>query len=124
MRRIPTNCDRCQAPMPVSKMSKFNTDMLCLDCITEEREAPGYKAAADEEYRQVVLHNYKFPGVGLDPLSLGFVCGRMSLRGIGIGVIAAYAKKHGYPYPEGTTLKDLPGVHQLRADKEKGPSNE
>ncbi len=110
MKRIPTNCDRCGTGTRVFQMSRFNKDMLCTSCIYEEKEAPGYKAAADEEFRQVAARNYNFPGVGLHPLDLGFVCGRMALRGIGSDITAAYAKKHGYPYPEGVALEDLPGV--------------
>ena len=95
-------------------MSRFNEDMLCMACIDEENEAPGYKSAAEEELRQVRLRNYNYPGVGLSLLDLGFVCGRMALRGISIDITAAYAKKHGYPYPEpGNDLSDD------RAKKEK-----
>lgn len=111
--RIPKNCDRCGVPLHSSKMSRFNEDIVCFDCISDEKEAPGYKAAAEEEFRQVLYRNYNFPGVGLDPLSLGFVCGRMARRGIDHAIVAAYAKKHGYPYPENHLPDD-------RAKQEKG----
>jgi hypothetical protein len=75
-------------------MSRFNTDILCMACIDEEKEAPGYKAAAESELEQVKQRNYNYPGVGLSPLDLGFVCGRMGRRGIGIDVITAYTNKH------------------------------
>lgn len=114
-RKIPSKCDRCGRKTGVFQMSRFNTEMVCVDCIADEKEAPGYKRAAEEEYRQVVMCQYNFPGVGLDPLNLGFVCGKMAGRGIGSDVVAAYAKKHGYPYPE-NNLPDDP------VNKKKGPT--
>ncbi len=99
MKRIPTNCDRCGMETRAFKMSRFNEEMVCPSCISEEKEAPGYERASAEELAQLKARNYNYPGVGLDPLSLGFVCGRMGRRGIDIKVVSAYAKKHGYPYP-------------------------
>ncbi len=107
MKQFPTNCDRCGTETRVFKMSRFNKDMLCTACVYDEKEAPGYKIAADEEHLHLLYCDYNYPGVGLGPLDLGFVCGRMALRGIGSDITAAYAKKHGYPYPE-NNLPDHP----------------
>lgn len=99
-RKTPSNCERCGRETRVFQMSRFTPEMVCVDCIKEEKEAPGYKKAADAEYQEVVKKNYNFPGVGLHPLDLGFVCGRMMLRGVNQDIVDAYSKKHGYPYPE------------------------
>jgi hypothetical protein len=48
-------------------MSRFNTDELCLECIMDEKEAPGYPQAAAAERAAVRAGNYNFPGIGLGP---------------------------------------------------------
>jgi nitrate/TMAO reductase-like tetraheme cytochrome c subunit len=45
-------------------MSMFNTEVICLSCKEKERAMPEYKAAQEEELRQVLAGNRNFEGVG------------------------------------------------------------
>lgn len=58
-------CDRCKKETNSFRMSFFNQDMLCPECLKEESEHPMYKAAKDEERQQVLNGNYNYEGVGL-----------------------------------------------------------
>lgn len=62
--RIPKHCDRCGARMRVSIMSKFNTDIICLDCQEKERSHPDYERACRIEREAVRDGDYNFPGIG------------------------------------------------------------
>lgn len=57
-------CVRCHKETPVTTMSYFNTDMICMDCDEEERSHPEFKAAQAEEERHVRSGNYNFKGTG------------------------------------------------------------
>jgi hypothetical protein len=57
-------CDRCKAETLSTIMSKFNTEMICMDCKAKERAHPQYRAACDAELAQVQMGNYNFDGVG------------------------------------------------------------
>jgi len=60
----PNVCDRCSGPLPVSTMSRFNTEMCCMACIDKERAHPKYKEAEEVEIRQVRAGNYNYHGIG------------------------------------------------------------
>jgi len=45
-------------------MSRFNTDMICMECEDRERAHPKYAEAAAAELRQVRAGNYNYAGVG------------------------------------------------------------
>jgi hypothetical protein len=47
-------------------MSRFNTQMICKDCETEEKQHKDYIHAVVEELRQInENNNYNFEGIGL-----------------------------------------------------------
>lgn len=60
-----SNCQRCGVESRGFGFSMFNTQMICMDCVIEEKEHPDFKMARDEEHRQVVNGNLNFAGVGL-----------------------------------------------------------
>ena len=41
--RVPKRCERCGDPLVAFSMSFFNEDVCCPACLTDEREAPGYR---------------------------------------------------------------------------------
>jgi hypothetical protein len=45
-------------------MSKFNTDIICMDCKDKEREHPQFKRAVDAELAACMRGDYNFPGIG------------------------------------------------------------
>jgi hypothetical protein len=59
------NCHRCGIESRGFGFSMFNTQMICMDCVIEEKDHPDFKMARDEEYRQVASGNLNFIGVGL-----------------------------------------------------------
>ena len=46
-------------------MSRFNMDLLCLDCLEDEKNLPGYKTACKAEVEAIKKGNYNFEGIGL-----------------------------------------------------------
>ena len=46
-------------------MSRFNTDILCMECERKEKAHPKYQEARDAELRAVQAGNYNYPGIGL-----------------------------------------------------------
>jgi hypothetical protein len=59
-------CDRCKSETKSFIMSKFNTQMICDDCKTKEKNHHMYKQACDEELRQIKeFNNMNFEGIGL-----------------------------------------------------------
>ena len=57
-------CHRCGKASQVHSMSRFNTDLLCPDCLDREQEHPDYEKAAKAEREAVQQGNYNFPGIG------------------------------------------------------------
>ena len=57
-------CDRCGGELRVRQMSRFNTDVLCMRCIEEERMHPDYEKAAAAELEAVRRGDMNFPGIG------------------------------------------------------------
>jgi hypothetical protein len=45
-------------------MSKFNLDIICMDCKQKERNHPDYDRADKAECDAVRSGNYNFPGIG------------------------------------------------------------
>ena len=56
-------CDRCGGELRVRQMSKFNTDVLCPQCIEEEKQHPNYEKAAAAEREAVRRGDRDFPGI-------------------------------------------------------------
>lgn len=58
-------CDRCKNETNTHRVSWFNLDNLCPDCIKEENSHPDYKRAHDIVLEQEALGNRNYEGVGL-----------------------------------------------------------
>lgn len=58
-------CERCGQSSLTLKMSFFNTQMICPECIETEKAHPTYEDAHKAETEAVRQGNYNFPGVGL-----------------------------------------------------------
>ena len=58
-------CDRCGQRLIVRKMSRFNTDCLCEECISKEKQHKNYRLAADAELNAVKSGVENYPGIGL-----------------------------------------------------------
>jgi len=65
MLHVPGTCPRCGGDLHCHSVSYFNTEDICCDCKTEERQFPGFAAAQAAEEAAVAGGNLNFPGVGL-----------------------------------------------------------
>jgi hypothetical protein len=74
------HCARCDRTTLSSTMSRFNTDILCLPCERDERDAPGYPEAHAAEHAAVAANNWNFSGVGLSPDAAAFLAARRAER--------------------------------------------
>ena len=59
-----TFCDRCGISTNVTRMSMFNTDILCPECIDLERKHPDFSKAHDADRAEIKKGNYNFQGIG------------------------------------------------------------
>jgi len=66
-------CDRCGARFGASTLSRFNRDMLCMPCLSDEKKAPNHPQAAAIELAAVRAGDYNYPGIGLAPEDLAFL---------------------------------------------------
>lgn len=57
-------CDRCSKETNVTKMSRFNTDIICIPCENIEKQHPSYQHACEVERAEVLNGNYNFQGIG------------------------------------------------------------
>ena len=57
-------CDRCGSETIGTIMSKFNTENICMNCKSKEREHPEYDRACEAEMRAVKAGDYNYPGIG------------------------------------------------------------
>lgn len=60
-------CDRCKKETAGTRMSYFNTEVVCLDCIEEESNHPLYSCAKDVEHYFLKQGIRNYPGIGLPP---------------------------------------------------------
>ena len=58
-------CNRCGKETNTYKMSRFNTQNICLECEKIERNHPDYPKAKEAEMEAVKAGNYNFEGIGL-----------------------------------------------------------
>ena len=58
-------CDRCKKPTSTFKMSIFNTEMICMECLKEEEAHPLYHHAKAIELGECRKGNLNFEGIGL-----------------------------------------------------------
>lgn len=75
-----THCDRCGSPLAARTMSKFNRDTICLNCKTDERDAPGFAQADAAEVAAVRSGQKDYPGVGLSEEDRKFLAQRLVAR--------------------------------------------
>jgi len=63
---MPDECDRCGASLAGrgSIMSKFNQDIICMECKRKERAHPDYAEADRIETEAVRRGVRNFPGIG------------------------------------------------------------
>ncbi|MBR4222078.1 MAG: hypothetical protein IKR81_13030 [Victivallales bacterium] len=60
-----TKCDRCGKDLQRGQiMSRFNTQVICLDCADKEEKAPRYATAKAAEQDAVLRGDYNFKGIG------------------------------------------------------------
>ena len=59
-----THCGRCQEATPITLMSWFNTQTLCLACQKDEAQHPDFNFARSVERQHTLAGNYNFPGIG------------------------------------------------------------
>lgn len=57
------NCSRCGKELAARFLSRMNQDVLCMECLEEEKTHPRYKEAQEEELKQVKAGNYNYPGL-------------------------------------------------------------
>ena len=60
------NCDRCGKPLEGCRtMSRYNTQVICMECEHAERQRPDYAAACEAERAAVAAGDRNFKGIGL-----------------------------------------------------------
>lgn len=57
-------CERCGKETTTTICSMFNTEMICMDCKSKERNHPKYAEAREAERQAVLSGNYNFQGIG------------------------------------------------------------
>lgn len=74
-------CDRCNARLFFGRtLSNFNSDVICIACLKDERDAPGYAAAVAAEQARVRMGQMNFVGVGLSDADREFLSARLAAR--------------------------------------------
>ena len=58
--QFPRVCARCAERLTGSSMSRYNSDVLCMACLTDERSLPSYAACEAAELAAVKRGNYNF----------------------------------------------------------------
>ena len=56
-------CSRCGGELTIRIMSRFNEDVICMDCSDKEKQHPRYKDAMETEHEQVRGGHYNHPGL-------------------------------------------------------------
>ena len=57
-------CQRCRKETNCHTMSRFNTQLICMECLDKEQKHPKYKEAAEAEEAAVRAGNRNFAGIG------------------------------------------------------------
>lgn len=57
-------CHRCSKESMIHIMSRFNRDLICMDCEEAERKLPRYQEAVEAEAAACRQGNYNFLGIG------------------------------------------------------------
>lgn len=58
-------CERCNKKADMFRMSMFNTQMICTECLNKERNHRLYKKAVTTERDEYLKGNRNFKGIGL-----------------------------------------------------------
>ncbi|MGW8181736.1 MAG: hypothetical protein ACWGQW_23645 [bacterium] len=58
-------CERCYKETMVTTCSRFNTQMICMECEDKEQKHPDYQRAKDAEMDAVRRGDYNYAGIGL-----------------------------------------------------------
>lgn len=78
-------CARCGENLRLCAahgMSFFNRDLCCMDCLQDERSAPGFEAAHDAEVLAVSERkDFNYRGVGLSDADRAHLAARIVQRG-------------------------------------------
>ncbi len=64
MSNLIERCARCGRQIAVSIVSRFNTDVICMECSYKERAHPQYAEAVAKEEEEIRRGNLNFPGIG------------------------------------------------------------
>lgn len=67
MSNLVERCARCGRQIAVSIVSRFNTDILCVECSEKERAHPHYADAVMKEEEEIRRGNLNYPGIGKPP---------------------------------------------------------
>lgn len=59
------NCERCEKPSYSASMSRFNTEVICVECSQAEDKHPDIFEAKQAKHEEVMKGNYNFKGIGL-----------------------------------------------------------
>lgn len=57
-------CHRCRKEATCHTMSKFNTQLVCMECLEKEQAHPAYAKASEAEERAVRSGDRNFQGIG------------------------------------------------------------
>lgn len=59
------SCNRCGDTTRLYRVSMFNTDTICMECLRIEEKHPKYEEARDEERKSWMERGQRnFPGIG------------------------------------------------------------
>jgi hypothetical protein len=58
-------CDRCKKELFSYRVSYFNTDTICNECVKVEEAHPDFERAKATECEAVRAGDFNFPGIGL-----------------------------------------------------------
>lgn len=59
-----SKCDRCNKDAKMLRMSYFNEDMCCMECLEKEKQHKDYEKAKEIELQHVKNKDYNFKGIG------------------------------------------------------------
>lgn len=57
-------CQRCRKETDGYTMSRFNTELICMDCFDKEQKHLKYAEAAERELQECKRGNSNFKGIG------------------------------------------------------------
>lgn len=95
LEHYPLHCQRCGEPLTVSSTSFFNSDVCCMACLKDEKEAPGYVQAKAAEEAAVRGGDYNF-NFGLSAADREFLAARLAARRKDVKAFDEAATRLGY----------------------------